>query len=139
MYKYIDRFKAIEEIDKDLKILINKKNTENTVDYTIGYLLGLEHAKVILLGMDVKSLKRKSLINSIKSALKKEPKKTKFADFEGYNPPEETTTDKLINKYKKDLEEIKKRSKCYNCNFESFEKCLKCSYDDNNSDFNNKK
>lgn len=134
MYRYIDRFKAIKEIDKDLKILINEKNTENTVDYTIGYLLGLEHAKVILLGME-----EKSLIDSIKYALIKEPKKTKFVDFEGYKPPEETTTDKLINKYKKDLEEIKKRSKCYNCNFESFEKCLKCSYDDNNRDFKNKK
>lgn len=134
MYRYIDRFKAIEEIDKDLKILINEKNTENTVDYTIGYLLGLEHAKVKLLGME-----EKSLIDSIKYALIKEPKKTKFVDFEGYKPPEETTTDKLINKYKKDLEEIKKRSKCYNCNFESFEKCLKCSYDDNNRDFKNKK
>ena len=81
----------------------------------------------------------KSLINSIKSALINEPKKEKFLDFKGYKPPEETTTDKLINKYKKDLEEIKKRSKCYNCNFESFEKCLKCSYDDNNRDFKNKK
>ena len=134
MHRYIDKFKAIEEIDKDLKILINKKNTENTLDYTVGYLLGLEHAKVILLGME-----EKSLINSIKYALIKEPKKEKFIDFEGYKSPEETTTDKLINKYKKDLEEIKKRSKCYNCNFESFEKCLKCSYDDNNSDFKNKK
>lgn len=134
MYRYIDKFKAIDEIDKDLKILINEKNTENTVDYIIGYLLGLEHAKVILLGME-----GKSLIDSIKYALIKEPPKAKFADFEGYKPPEETTTDKLINKYKKDLEEIKKRSKCYNCNFESFEKCLKCSYDDNNRYFNNKK
>lgn len=70
MYRYIDRFKAIEEIDKDLKILINEKNTENTVDYTIGYLLGLEHAKVILLRME-----EKSLIDSIKYALIKEPKK----------------------------------------------------------------
>lgn len=37
MYRYIDKFKAIDEIDKDLKILINEKNTENTLDYTVGY------------------------------------------------------------------------------------------------------
>lgn len=76
MYRYIDRFKAIEEIDKDLKILINEKNTENTVDYTIGYLLGLEHAKVILLGMEEKKLNR---FNKI--CFNKRTKKNKICRF----------------------------------------------------------
>lgn len=131
MYRYIDKFKAIEEINKDIEMLKTRQSKGITTEF---YILGLTHAKVILLGME-----GKSLIDSIKYALIKEPPKAKFVEFEGYKQPEETTTDKLINKYKKDLEEIKKRSKCYNCNFESFEKCLKCSYDDNNRDFKNKK
>lgn len=118
MYRYINRFKALEEINKEIEKLQTGKYKDITTEY---FIAGLNHSKIILLGM-----KEERLINAfIKSA-----EKAKFKEFKGYKSPEETTTDILIKKHKKDLEEIKKRSKCYNCNFESFEECLKCSYDD---------
>jgi hypothetical protein len=119
---------AIEEINKDIEMLKARKSKDITTEF---YILGLTHAKVILLGMNEESL--------IKNIFIKSPEKEKFINFEGYNAPEETTTDILIKKYKKDLEEIKKRSKCYNCNFESFEECLKCSYDDSKRGFKDDK
>lgn len=128
MYRYINKFKAIEEINKDIERLKARQSKDITTEF---YILGLTHAKVILLGMDEESL--------IKNAFIKSPEKAKFKDFKGYKAPEETTTDILIKKYKKDLEEIKKRSKCYDCNFESFEECLKCSYDDSKRGFKNDK
>lgn len=128
MYRYINKFKAIEEINKDIEILKARQSKDITTEF---YILGLTHAKVILLGMEEESL--------IKNIFIKSPEKAKFTEFKGYNAPEETTTDILINKYKKDLEEIKKRSKCYNCNFESFEECLKCSYDDSKRGFKDDK
>lgn len=128
MYRYINKFKAIKEINKDIERLKARQSKDITTEF---YILGLTHAKVILLGMDEESL--------IKNAFIKSPEKAKFKDFKGYKAPEETTTDILIKKYKKDLEEIKKRSKCYDCNFESFEECLKCSYDDSKRGFKNDK
>lgn len=128
MYRYINKFKAIEEINKDIEMLKARKSKDITTEF---YILGLTHAKVILLGMNEESL--------IKNIFIKSPEKEKFIAFKGYKAPEETTTDILIKKYKKDLEEIKKRSKCYNCNFESFEECLKCSYDDSKRGFKDDK
>jgi hypothetical protein len=128
MYRYINKFKAIEEINKDIEMLKARKSKDITTEF---YILGLTHAKVILLGMNEESL--------IKNIFIKSPEKEKFINFKGYKAPEETTTDILIKKYKKDLEEIKKRSKCYNCNFESFEECLKCSYDDSKRGFKDDK
>lgn len=128
MYRYINKFKAIEEIDKEIELIRkNKRMAKIDKEY---FMCGLNHAKVILLCMDGESLRDFFI---------KKPEKAKFIDFEGYKSPEETTTDILINKYKKDLEEIKKRSKCYNCNFESFEECLKCSYDDSKRGFKDDK
>jgi hypothetical protein len=128
MYRYINKFKAIEEINKDIEMLKARKSKDITTEF---YILGLTHAKVILLGMNEESL--------IKNIFIKSPEKEKFINFKGYKAPEETTTDILIKKYKKDLEEIKKRSKCYDCNFESFEECLKCSYDDSKRGFKDDK
>lgn len=119
MYRYINKFKAVEEIDQEIE-LIRKNKRMDKVDKEY-FMVGLNHAKLIILGMEGESLR---------NFFVKKPEEEKFIAFEGYKSPEETTTDILINKYKKDLEEIKKRSKCYNCNFESFEECLKCSYDD---------
>lgn len=119
MYRYINKFKAIEEIDKEIDLIkANKRMDKIDKEY---FMCGLNHAKLIVLGMEGESLREFFI---------KKPEKAKFKEFKGYNAPEETTTDMLLKKYKKDLEEIKKRSKCYNCNFESFEECLKCSYDD---------
>lgn len=127
MYRYINKFKALEEINKDIEMLKARKSKDISTEY---YILGLTHAKVILLGMEGQNLRDFFI---------KKPEKAKFTEFKGYKAPEETTTDILIKKYKKDLEEIKKRSKCYNCNFESFEECLKCSYDDSKRGFKNDK
>lgn len=118
MYRYINRFKALEEINKEIEKLQTGKYKDITTEY---FIAGLNHSKIILLSME-----EERLIN----AFIKSSEKEKFKEFKGYKSPEETTTDILIKKHKKDLEEIKKRSKCYNCNFESFEECLKCSYDD---------
>lgn len=128
MYRYINRFKAIEEIDKEIEKLQTGKYKDITTEY---FIAGLNHSKIILLGMEEESL--------VKNVLKKSPEKEKFKAFEGYKSPEETTTDMLLKKHKKDLEEIKKRNKCYNCNFESFEECLKCSYDDSKRGFKDDK
>lgn len=128
MYRYINKFKAIEEINKDIEMLKARKSKDITTEF---YILGLTHAKVILLGMNEESL--------IKNIFIKSPEKVKFKDFKGYKSPEETTTEMLLKKHKKDLEEIKKRNKCYNCNFESFEECLKCSYDDSKRGFKDDK
>lgn len=128
MYRYINKFKALEEINKDIEMLKARKSKDIATEY---YILGLTHAKVILLGMEEESL--------IKNAFIKSPEKAKFTEFKGYKAPEETITDMLLKTYKKDLEEIKKRSKCYDCNFESFEECLKCSYDDSKRGFKNDK
>jgi hypothetical protein len=127
MYRYINKFKAIEEINKDIEMLKARKSKDITTEF---YILGLTHAKVILLGMNEERLRDFFI---------KKPETEKFIEFKGYKAPEETTTDILIKKYKKDLEEIKKRSKCYNCNFESFEECLKCSYDDSKRGFKDDK
>lgn len=127
MYRYINRFKALEEINKEIEKLQTGKYKDITTEY---FIAGLNHSKIILLGME-----EERLIN----AFIKSPEKAKFKEFKGYKSPEETTTDILIKKHKKDLEEIKKRNKCYNCNFSSFEECLKCSYDDSKRGFKNDK
>ena len=134
MYRYINRFKAIEKINKEIKKelkIIESGKYKGIITEEFNFIAGLNHAKIILLSMDEESL--------IKNAFIKSPEKAKFKEFKGYKAPEETTTDILIKKYKKDLEEIKKRSKCYNCNFESFEECLKCSYDDSKRGFKDEK
>lgn len=128
MYRYINKFKAIEEIDKEIDLIkANKRMDKIDKEY---FMAGLNHAKIIILGIEGESLRDFFI---------KKPEKEKFIELEGYKAPEETTTDILIKKYKKDLEEIKKRSKCYNCNFKSFEECLKCSYDDSKRGFKNDK
>ena len=130
MYRYINKFKTIEEIDKEIELIKAGKNKRiDKVDKAY-FMAGLNHAKLIVLGMEGESLR---------NFLVKKPEEEKFIAFEGYKAPEEITTDMLLNKYKKDLEEIKKRSKCYNCNFESFEECLKCSYDDSKRGFKDDK
>lgn len=133
MYRYINRFKAIEEINKEIKKeleIIESGKYKGIITEEFNFIAGLNQAKLILLGMEEESLRDFFI---------KKPEKEKFIEFKGYKAPEETTTDILIKKYKKDLEEIKKRSKCYNCNFESFEECLKCSYDDSKRGLKNDK
>jgi hypothetical protein len=128
MYRYINRFKAIEKINKDIEKLQTGKDKDITTEY---FIAGLSLAILILLEMEEERVTIKDLIKS--------PEKAKFKAFKGYKSPEETTTDMLLKKHKKDLEEIKKRNKCYNCNFESFEECLKCSYDDSKRGLKNDK
>ena len=97
MYKYINKFKAVEEIDKEIELIRkNKRMAKIDKEY---FMCGLNHAKLIVLGMEGESLR---------SFFVKKPEEEKFIALEGYKSPEETTTDILINKYKKDLEEIKK-------------------------------
>jgi hypothetical protein len=130
MYRYINKFKAVEEIDKEIELIKAGKNKRmDKVDKEY-FMAGLNHAKLIVLGMEGESLRDFFI---------KKPEEEKFIEFKGYKAPEETTTDMLLKKHKKDLEEIKKRNKCYNCNFESFEECLKCSYDDSKRGFKDDK
>jgi hypothetical protein len=133
MYRYINKFKAIEEINKEIKKeleIIESGKYKGTITEEFNFIAGLNQAKLILLCMNEERLRDFFI---------KKPETEKFIEFKGYKAPEETTTDILIKKYKKDLEEIKKRSKCYNCNFESFEECLKCSYDDSKRGFKDDK
>jgi hypothetical protein len=130
MYRYRNKFKAVEEIDKEIELIKAGKNKRmDKVDKEY-FMAGLNHAKLIVLGMEGESLRDFFI---------KKPEEEKFIEFKGYKAPEETTTDMLLKKHKKDLEEIKKRNKCYNCNFESFEECLKCSYDDSKRGFKDDK
>ena len=90
MYRYINKFKTIEEIDKEIELIKAGKNKRiDKVDKAY-FMAGLNHAKLIVLGMEGESLR---------NFLVKKPEEEKFIAFEGYKAPEEITTDMLLIKW----------------------------------------